>query len=81
MPSPQDNRIRLIRVCDSLLTQLHLFGDLSETCSIAKPVSAYITTLQDNRIRVWDSLLSTSGPPSREIVHSHDFNRYLTPFK
>lgn len=33
------------------------------------------------RLRVWDYLLSAGGPPDREIVHSHDFNRYLTPFR
>lgn len=33
------------------------------------------------RIRVWDYVLSADGPPDREIVHSHDFNRYLTPFR
>jgi hypothetical protein len=33
------------------------------------------------RIRVWDYMLSADGPPDREIVHSHDFNRYLTPFR
>jgi hypothetical protein len=33
------------------------------------------------RLRVWDYLLSVDGPPDREIVHSHDFNRYLTPFR
>lgn len=33
------------------------------------------------RIRVWDYVLSAGGPPDREIVHSHDFNRYLTPFR
>ncbi|WIA23508.1 hypothetical protein OEZ85_000248 [Tetradesmus obliquus] len=40
-----------------------------------------LTTCQDNRLRVWSNLLACDGPPSREIVHSHDFNRYLTPFK
>jgi DNA damage-binding protein 2 len=33
------------------------------------------------RLRIWDYLLSLDGPPDREIVHSHDFNRYLTPFR
>ncbi len=33
------------------------------------------------RLRVWDYLLSAGEPPDREIVHSHDFNRYLTPFR
>ena len=33
------------------------------------------------RIRVWDYVLSAHGPADREIVHSHDFNRYLTPFR
>ncbi|GFH31697.1 WD_REPEATS_REGION domain-containing protein, partial [Haematococcus lacustris] len=42
-----------------------------------------LTTCQDNRLRVWDHVaISPSGtPPDHEHVHSHDFNRYLTPFK
>ncbi|CAF1891915.1 unnamed protein product [Brassica oleracea var. botrytis] len=40
-----------------------------------------LTTSQDNRIRVWDSIFGDLDSPSREIVHSHDFNRHLTPFK
>lgn len=40
-----------------------------------------MTTSQDNRIRVWDYLYSTSQPADREIVHSQNFNRYLTPFR
>ncbi|KAL2664918.1 hypothetical protein AAZV13_02G190400 [Glycine max] len=35
----------------------------------------------DNRLRVWDSIFGNVDSPSREIVHSHDFNRHLTPFK
>ncbi|CAL0315635.1 unnamed protein product [Lupinus luteus] len=40
-----------------------------------------MTTSQDNRIRIWDSIFGNMDSPSREIVHSHDFNRHLTPFK
>ncbi|XP_004490593.1 protein DAMAGED DNA-BINDING 2 [Cicer arietinum] len=40
-----------------------------------------LTTSQDNRLRIWDSIFSNMESPSREIVHSHDFNRHLTPFK
>ncbi|KAK9845886.1 hypothetical protein WJX81_005132 [Elliptochloris bilobata] len=40
-----------------------------------------LTTCIDNRLRVWDRLVGVDGPPDREIVHSHDFNRYLTPFR
>ncbi|KAL4435880.1 hypothetical protein ABPG77_000642 [Micractinium sp. CCAP 211/92] len=40
-----------------------------------------MTTSQDNRIRVWDYLYSTAQPADREIVHSQNFNRYLTPFR
>mmetsp|Transcript_9104 Transcript_9104/g.23283 ORF Transcript_9104/g.23283 Transcript_9104/m.23283 type:complete len:344 (-) Transcript_9104:41-1072(-) len=40
-----------------------------------------LTTCQDNRLRVYDNAALASGPPSRTIVHSHDFNRYLTPFR
>ncbi|CAL9134246.1 unnamed protein product [Musa acuminata var. zebrina] len=40
-----------------------------------------LTTSQDNRIRVWDSIFGNLEYPSREIVHSHDFNRHLTPFR
>ena len=40
-----------------------------------------LTTSTDNRLRVWDELAACASPPSRTIVHSHDFNRYLTPFR
>ncbi|CAL5388528.1 unnamed protein product [Camellia sinensis] len=43
--------------------------------------SKILTTSQDNRVRVWDSIFGNLGSPSREIVHSHDFNRHLTPFR
>ncbi|KAF3777410.1 DAMAGED DNA-BINDING 2 protein [Nymphaea thermarum] len=40
-----------------------------------------LTTSQDNRIRVWNSIFGNLERPSREIVHSHDFNRHLTCFR
>ncbi|KAI5064101.1 hypothetical protein GOP47_0020771 [Adiantum capillus-veneris] len=40
-----------------------------------------LTTCQDNRLRVYDCIFSNLAEPSREIVHSHDFNRYLTCFR
>lgn len=43
--------------------------------------SKILTTSQDNRIRVWDSVFGDLESPSREIVHSHDFNRHLTCFR
>ncbi|KMT19205.1 hypothetical protein BVRB_1g015970 [Beta vulgaris subsp. vulgaris] len=43
--------------------------------------SKILTTAQDNRIRVWDSIFVNMDSPSREIVHSHDFNRHLTAFR
>nr|XP_043611215.1 protein DAMAGED DNA-BINDING 2 [Erigeron canadensis] len=43
--------------------------------------SKIVTTSIDNRIRVWDSIFGDLDTPSREIVHSHDFNRHLTPFR
>lgn len=43
--------------------------------------SKVLTTCIDNRLRVWDSIWNCQEPPSRAIVHSHDFNRYLTPFR
>ncbi|XP_058099653.1 protein DAMAGED DNA-BINDING 2 [Magnolia sinica] len=43
--------------------------------------SKILTTSQDNRIRVWDSIFGDLESPSREIVHSHDFNRHLTCFR
>ncbi|KAL6967666.1 DNA damage-binding protein 2 [Sarracenia purpurea var. burkii] len=43
--------------------------------------SKILTTSQDNRLRVWDSIFGNMDSPSREIVHSHDFNRHLTPFR
>lgn len=43
--------------------------------------SKILTTSQDNRLRVWDSIFGDLDSPSRVIVHSHDFNRHLTPFR
>eukprot|EP00899_Mesostigma_viride_P017477 jgi/Mesvir1/25730/Mv01914-RA.1 len=43
--------------------------------------SKILTTCQDNRLRVWDSVSANLAEPSREIVHSHDFNRYLSNFR
>eukprot|EP01023_Acetabularia_acetabulum_P057816 TRINITY_DN6749_c0_g2_i1.p1 TRINITY_DN6749_c0_g2~~TRINITY_DN6749_c0_g2_i1.p1 ORF type:complete len:558 (-),score=59.56 TRINITY_DN6749_c0_g2_i1:258-1931(-) len=43
--------------------------------------SKIMTTCTDNRIRVWDSLYVCDKQATREIVHSHDFNRFLTPFR
>ncbi|KAG2438921.1 hypothetical protein HYH02_010716 [Chlamydomonas schloesseri] len=41
-----------------------------------------LTTCQDNRLRVYDyAPYGCAAGPDREVVHSHDFNRYLTPFK
>jgi DNA damage-binding protein 2 len=40
-----------------------------------------LTTCQDNRLRVWDHWGAGGTTPDRELVHSHDFSRYLTPFK
>ncbi|XP_052187831.1 protein DAMAGED DNA-BINDING 2 [Diospyros lotus] len=43
--------------------------------------SKILTTSQDNRLRIWDNIFGNLDSPSREIVHSHDFNRHLTPFR
>ncbi|XP_068668565.1 protein DAMAGED DNA-BINDING 2 [Aristolochia californica] len=43
--------------------------------------SKILTTSQDNRIRIWDCIFGNLETPSREIVHSHDFNRHLTCFR
>lgn len=40
-----------------------------------------MTTCVDNRIRIWDDISRWDCDPDREIIHSHDFNRYLTPFE
>uniref|UniRef100_A0A1D1ZRQ0 CCHC-type domain-containing protein n=1 Tax=Auxenochlorella protothecoides TaxID=3075 RepID=A0A1D1ZRQ0_AUXPR len=40
-----------------------------------------LTTSQDNRLRVWDYVYTSDQEPDRMIVHSNNFNRYLTPFR
>jgi len=41
-----------------------------------------MSTCTDNRLRVWPSVSSGCGAEAEvQIVHSHDFNRYLTAFK
>ena len=44
----------------------------------SRMLSEGVCVSADNRLRVWDRLVGVDGPPDREIVHSHDFNRYLT---
>ncbi|GJQ15006.1 hypothetical protein GpartN1_g6797.t1 [Galdieria partita] len=39
-----------------------------------------LSTCQDNRLRIWDNV-HQDLKVAREIIHSHDFNRYLSPFK
>lgn len=48
-----------------------------------------LTTSHDNRLRIWNDIHAFQGDanqfvdslPSTTIVHSHDFHRYLTPFR
>ena len=40
-----------------------------------------MTSRAADRLRVWDSLHGDMAAPTHELVHSHDFARYLTPFK
>jgi DNA damage-binding protein 2 len=41
-----------------------------------------MTTCQDNRLRIWDCWSNGNlDKLDREIVHSHNFNRYMTPFR
>ena len=40
-----------------------------------------LTTCIDNRVRIWDNIHNVDRPATQEIVHSHDFNRHLTPFR
>lgn len=56
-------------------------GRVVNSAYFSRSGSKIMTTSIDNRIRVWDSIFGDLGTPSREIVHSHDFNRHLTPFR
>ncbi|KAG5176428.1 WD40-repeat-containing domain protein [Tribonema minus] len=42
-----------------------------------------LATCGDNRLRVWPDWCATGLDPARALahIHSHDFNRYLSPFK
>lgn len=48
-----------------------------------------LTTSYDNRLRIWDDINAFQGDanqfvdslPSNTFVHSHDFHRYITPFR
>lgn len=75
------------------LRQLSSAGSLKEICTLNHERvvnSAYfspltgrkiLTTCLDNRLRVWDDVSRWDMEPDKEIIHSHDFNRYLTPFR
>ena len=82
--------------CASTATTSTAKGDSKKNAAVAvlshprvvnsaywSPVSGtkILTTCIDNRLRVWDNLHGDLAAPSREIVHSHDFGRYLSPFR
>ncbi len=76
-------RIWDMRMLDSDSCLAELPHSRVVTSAYFSPVTGtkILTTCQDNRIRVWDNICADLTTCSREIVHSHDFNRYLTSFK
>ncbi|KAK9124482.1 hypothetical protein Sjap_014084 [Stephania japonica] len=74
-------RIWDMRKLDASLASLHHNRVVNSAYFSPQSGSKILTTAQDNRIRVWDSIFGNLLSPSREIVHSHDFNRHLTPFR
>ena len=61
-------------ICDCLVALEHPRVISAATFSPLSG-SSIMSTCGDNRIRIWDSIGSSEAPPSRELVHSHDFNR------
>ncbi|XP_057536342.1 protein DAMAGED DNA-BINDING 2 [Amaranthus tricolor] len=72
--------VRRLEVGSSLANLAHR-RVVNSACFSPHTGSKILTTSQDNRIRVWDSIFANMETPSREIVHSHDFNRHLTAFR
>ncbi|CAM8982505.1 unnamed protein product [Rhodiola kirilowii] len=71
--------VRRLEAGSSLANLEH--GRVVNSAYFSRSGSKILTTSIDNRIRVWDSVFGDLDSPSREIVHSHDFNRHLTPFR
>uniref|UniRef100_A0A7N0ULS8 Protein DAMAGED DNA-BINDING 2 n=1 Tax=Kalanchoe fedtschenkoi TaxID=63787 RepID=A0A7N0ULS8_KALFE len=71
--------VRRLEAGSSLASLQH--GRVVNSAYFSRSGSKILTTSIDNRIRVWDSIFGDLDSPSREIVHSHDFNRHLTPFR
>ena len=67
-------------MCESVLSLAHP-RVISAAAFSPRTGHAIMTTCSDNRLRIWDDVSRADGDPSRELVHSHDFNRYLSPFK
>lgn len=79
-----DSRVLGINFSSAVFATL---GDHTKVVNSAlfSPVTGrkIMTTSQDNRLRIWDNWSSGGNleKPDREIIHSHNFNRYLTPFR
>ena len=63
--------------CAKLLT----YGYTQQSAQESVWCRRIVSTCGDNRLRVWDDVVRACDTPDREIVHSHDFNRYLTNFQ
>ena len=51
-------------------------------CSICSQVSGLLhARLRSQPCLLQDSIYSLDRAPDREVVHSHDWNRYITPFR
>ena len=52
-------------------------------CAFFSPLSGrrIASTGQDNRLRVWDYVVSARQQADREVVHANGFSRFLTPFR
>lgn len=70
---PESPRLELCRAAHPRVVTQAAFSPISGR--------KVLTTCIDNRLRVWDCVYNFDSDADREIVHSHDFNRYLTPFR
>ncbi|KAK4278575.1 hypothetical protein QN277_016405 [Acacia crassicarpa] len=76
-------RIWDMRQLETVSSLYQLVHDRVVSSAYFSPISGtkVLTTSLDNRLHIWDSIVGNMDSPSRQIVHIHDFNRYLTPFK
>ncbi|KAF8402664.1 hypothetical protein HHK36_010753 [Tetracentron sinense] len=84
LPAPRRNTCRPLDYAGQLRPGIYIFtGGVTQGLNMSDSTvwQKIFITAQDNCLKVLNSFFGNLDSPSQESVHSHDFNKHLTPFR